>query len=136
MSRYLNNSSSILAIALVAIVTPAVSHADCGFIGCIIGSVPVIGPPLQQGGDALSRGIRERTSSESVYNQIQTLPATPFRSARPGLATLPSSQLMVQSIGAFCYTRVGRFGPGPVQPFGAQCFINGPQGPLYGQVGP
>jgi hypothetical protein len=41
-----------------------------------------------------------------------------------------------QNAGAFCYTPAGRFGPGPVQPFGAQCFINSPQGPIFGQIGP
>ena len=41
-----------------------------------------------------------------------------------------------QGFGAFCYVPGGRFGPGPLQPLGAQCFINTPQGPLYGQIGP
>ena len=40
------------------------------------------------------------------------------------------------NVGAFCYTPAGRFGPGPVQPVGAQCFINGPGGLIFGQIGP
>jgi hypothetical protein len=38
--------------------------------------------------------------------------------------------------GAFCHTVFGRFGPGPVQPFGAPCFVDGPGGRMFGQVGP
>jgi uncharacterized protein DUF4157 len=41
-----------------------------------------------------------------------------------------------QGVGAFCYTPVGRFGPGPIQPFGAPCSITGPGGPIFGQIGP
>jgi Domain of unknown function (DUF4157) len=43
-----------------------------------------------------------------------------------GLAVAPPPP---QNIGAFCYIPGGRYGPGPLQPFGAQCFVNGPQGP-------
>jgi hypothetical protein len=39
------------------------------------------------------------------------------------------------NVGAFCYTPVGRFGPGPVQIVGSACWIPGPQGPIPGQVG-
>jgi len=49
---------------------------------------------------------------------------------------LPPPLPMQQGVGAFCYTPAGRFGPGPIQPFGAQCFINTASGPLYGQIGP
>ncbi|TIM78229.1 MAG: DUF4157 domain-containing protein [Mesorhizobium sp.] len=38
--------------------------------------------------------------------------------------------------GAFCHTPIGRFGPGPVQPMGAFCFVNTMNGPVNGQVGP
>ena len=37
-----------------------------------------------------------------------------------------------QGYGVFCYTPYGRFGPGPLQPFGAPCNVNG----VPGQVGP
>jgi hypothetical protein len=36
-----------------------------------------------------------------------------------------------QGYGAFCYTPFGRFGPGPLQPFGAPCNVNG----VLGQIG-
>jgi hypothetical protein len=39
-------------------------------------------------------------------------------------------------LGAFCYPQAGgRFGPGPLQPVGAACFVNGPMGPMPGFVG-
>jgi hypothetical protein len=47
----------------------------------------------------------------------------------------PSPATAQSGVGAFCYTSLGRFGPGPLQPFGASCFITTPQGPLYGQIG-
>jgi hypothetical protein len=37
--------------------------------------------------------------------------------------------------GAFCYTTLGRFGPGPMLPLGALCSIRSPQGLVRGQVG-
>jgi hypothetical protein len=40
-----------------------------------------------------------------------------------------------RQIGAFCYTPMGRFGPGPVQPVGAPCFVPTPRGLLNGQIG-
>jgi hypothetical protein len=40
------------------------------------------------------------------------------------------------SVGAFCYTLAGRFGPGPLQPVGASCFVPTYRGPLRGQIGP
>lgn len=36
--------------------------------------------------------------------------------------------------GAFCYTALGRFGPGPLQPIGAPCYITAPGGPVWGQI--
>jgi hypothetical protein len=50
-----------------------------------------------------------------------TLP--PFYPA-PSILPFPSQQ----AFGAFCYTGYGRFGPGPVQPLGAPCFVNGVSG--------
>lgn len=53
-----------------------------------------------------------------------------------GQIGLPSSWPGQQvSVGAFCYTRFGRFGPGPVQPVGSPCWVASPQGALPGQVG-
>jgi len=52
-----------------------------------------------------------------------------------GFAPPPISP-SAQNLGAFCYTAAGRFGPGPVQPQGASCFVNLPQGQFPGQVGP
>jgi len=37
--------------------------------------------------------------------------------------------------GAFCYTPLGRFGPGPMLPLGVRCSIRSPQGLVQGQVG-
>jgi len=37
--------------------------------------------------------------------------------------------------GAFCYTPLGRFGPGPMLPLGVPCSIRSPQGLVRGQVG-
>jgi hypothetical protein len=37
--------------------------------------------------------------------------------------------------GAFCYTPLGRFGPGPMRPLGVPCSIRSPQGLVRGQVG-
>jgi hypothetical protein len=49
----------------------------------------------------------------------------------------PQSPQPPQGFGAFCYTPDGgRYGPGPVQPFGAQCSITSPTGLIFGQVGP
>lgn len=38
-------------------------------------------------------------------------------------------------MGSFCLTPVGRYGPGPSQPIGSPCWINGVQGPIWGQIG-
>jgi len=40
------------------------------------------------------------------------------------------------TVGAFCYTAAGRFGPGPIQALGAPCFVALPQGNFPGQIGP
>jgi len=40
-----------------------------------------------------------------------------------------------QGFGAFCLTAVGRFGPGPIQPFGAPCWAITPQGTVFGRIG-
>jgi hypothetical protein len=40
-----------------------------------------------------------------------------------------------QGLASFCITPFGRFGPGPMQPIGSPCFVQGPQGPINGQVG-
>ena len=39
-------------------------------------------------------------------------------------------------IGTFCYTPLGIFGPGPAGRKGSACVVNGPRGPVYGQIGP
>jgi hypothetical protein len=54
----------------------------------------------------------------------------------PAPATLPPMVPAAGGAGAFCYTPIGRFGPGPVLPFGADCSIVTPQGPLNGKIGP
>jgi hypothetical protein len=46
----------------------------------------------------------------------------------------PAYPPLIQS-GAFCYTRFGRFGPGPMLPLGAPCSIRFPRGLVWGQVG-
>jgi hypothetical protein len=47
-----------------------------------------------------------------------------------------SGTVAAQQVGAFCYVGANRFGPGPPQPYGAQCFVNFGRGPVYGQIGP
>jgi hypothetical protein len=37
--------------------------------------------------------------------------------------------------GTFCYTPLGRFGPGPMLPLGVRCSIQFPRGLVRGQVG-
>lgn len=37
--------------------------------------------------------------------------------------------------GNFCHTPIGRFGPGPVNPVGAQCFVDTAGGRVWGGVG-
>jgi hypothetical protein len=37
--------------------------------------------------------------------------------------------------GAFCYTPLGRLGPGPMLPLGVPCSIRSPRGLVRGQVG-
>lgn len=41
-----------------------------------------------------------------------------------------------QPVGTFCYTAVGRYGPGLIQSTGAPCFVTLPQGNFEGQIGP
>jgi len=52
----------------------------------------------------------------------------------PKVAGTPDYLRLPQS-GAFCYTPLGRFGPGPMLPFGGPCSIRSPQGLVRGQVG-
>jgi Domain of unknown function (DUF4157) len=70
------------------------------------------------------------------YNQKQSnMPAgaTPPNTL-PATYTPPAANM--QPFGAFCYTRFGRFGPGPIQPQGNPCVVTLPQGNVPGQVGP
>ena len=39
------------------------------------------------------------------------------------------------AMGSFCYTPIGGFGPGPMQPVGTPCFVPTFQGPVGGRVG-
>lgn len=48
---------------------------------------------------------------------------------------LPIAPPPMPALGGFCWTLVGRFGPGPLQPLGAPCVIPTPNGPIYGQIG-
>ena len=41
-----------------------------------------------------------------------------------------------QNIGSFCFTYLGRFGPGPPLPIGSPCNANTPQGMILGQIVP
>ena len=52
----------------------------------------------------------------------------------PKVAGTPDYPPSPQS-GAFCYTPLGRFGPGPMLPLGVPCSIRSPQGLVRGQVG-
>ncbi|MDX8494634.1 hypothetical protein RFN29_23975 [Mesorhizobium sp. VK22B] len=68
---------------------------------------------------------------------------TSFSRAWTGLDPVPQPLPVVApkpdpryNLGNYCYTSVGRFGPGPVNPIGAPCFVNLQQGQFTGQVGP
>lgn len=53
-----------------------------------------------------------------------------------GTAQLPDSYPAPQaSVGTFCYTQAGRFGPGQPQPMGNPCWANTQWGALPGQIG-
>jgi len=52
-----------------------------------------------------------------------------------GQFALPQSYPAPQSVGAFCYTQGGRFGPGPLQPVGSPCWANTQWGQFAGQIG-
>jgi hypothetical protein len=52
----------------------------------------------------------------------------------PKVGDTPDYPPLPQS-GAFCYTPLGRFGPGPMLPLGVPCSIRSPQGLVRGQVG-
>jgi hypothetical protein len=69
---------------------------------------------------------------DAWYNQRQA--NMPASNTLPATYTLPPSN--TQPLGAFCYTRFGRFGPGPIQPQGSYCYVPLPQGNVPGQVGP
>lgn len=57
-------------------------------------------------------------------------------SAAPSIVRPPPVVAAAPQWGAFCYTQVGRFGPGPLQPIGASCFVQSFRGPLPGRIGP
>jgi hypothetical protein len=65
-----------------------------------------------------------------AWAQQHGLGPTPvgFPGVLPPAYPAPAQQ---QGYGAFCYTQFGRFGPGPMQPFGARCNVNGG----WGQIG-
>ncbi len=41
-----------------------------------------------------------------------------------------------QGVGNMCYTPMGNYGPGPIQPLGTPCSVMSPSGPIFGTVGP
>ncbi|MDT3382480.1 hypothetical protein RNI52_34460 [Labrys neptuniae] len=65
-------------------------------------------------------------------------------SAQPQLSTSPPlmppqgypANGTPNSLGNFCTTPIGRFGPGPLNQIGSPCFVNTPNGPIPGNVSP
>ena len=73
----------------------------------------------------LAHGCRDDQYEQCVRGACVCLPKV---AGTPDYLRLPQS-------GAFCYTPLGRFGPGPMLPFGGPCSIRSPQGLVRGQVG-
>ena len=65
-------------------------------------------------------------------------PLAPEPHAQPAPAPAPEPYPQpAPSVGAYCYTSNGRFGPGPAGALGALCAVQGPNGVMmYGYVGP
>ena len=109
-------------------------------------------PGLADGLDGVSAGIRDRSSSASVYNHVMgglgqydnpigrpAQPAAPMPPASaPPLATGPLPMVLPAPgglvLGNFCATPAGVFGPGPLNPVGADCNAQTPYGMFFGQV--
>jgi hypothetical protein len=66
------------------------------------------------------------------YNQNQANMPPPTMSVNTLPQVYPLPPANMRQVGAFCYTRAGRFGPGPIQPQGNPCFV----GNMPGRVGP
>jgi hypothetical protein len=81
MKTFQKLSALALAAGLGLSLTATSAKADCGLIGCAFEALGMA--PVGQGLDAWSRGIRERTSSEGLWNQINRPYDNPFYAARP-----------------------------------------------------
>ena len=75
----------------------------------------------------LAYGCRDDHYEQCVRGACVCLPKV-GDTGTPDYPPLPQS-------GAFCYTPLGRLGPGPMLPLGVPCSIRSPQGLVRGQVG-
>lgn len=143
--------TATISLIILGGIGPA--RAGCGLIGCVVNSVL---PGVGTLGDDAVRGIRQRSSSESVFNHVVGglgqydvpigRPAQPTGSSTPPPAAgqLPPPLIVGEPTmvpaqgnpmwGNFCATPAGVFGPGPVNPVGAGCNAQTPYGMVFGQV--
>ncbi|WP_245427946.1 eCIS core domain-containing protein [Roseiarcus fermentans] len=85
--------------------------------------------PAYMKGNGFAAWYSQNKNGNTITNRMPTIPNTLPATYIPQ----PSN---IQSLGAFCYTAFGRFGPGPIQAQGNPCFVTLPQGNVPGQVGP
>jgi hypothetical protein len=75
----------------------------------------------------LAYGCRDDQDKQCMLDACVCLPKVGRDYGSPGSPLHQS--------GAFCYTPLGRFGPGPTLPLGVPCSIQSSQGLVRGQVG-
>jgi hypothetical protein len=142
MNTKLRIFAATTSLAMSAAILPAPAYAG-GFIGDVIDQVaPGVGTALNQ----LNRDLGHPTEAAGaavidayipgggrVAQQVWNRNANGGRFTQPNG---PQQSFPQQQFGNFCYTQMGRFGPGPVNPMGSQCWINDAYGNVvYGQVG-
>jgi hypothetical protein len=79
------------------------------------------------------RYLRSWNSVENEANAVQNMVAQRLASNQSQGSSWPG-QWPSPSMGSFCSTAIGRFGPGPMNPLGSPCRVMGPQGIVLGRV--